>query len=478
MKNPIAKPILEEFSRFLSKSFGLYFDHENSMSLSLGVQKLLALWDLQDPWVCLDKLKNQTLTQYEIETVVGLFTIGETYFFREPKTFLALKDHVFPDIIQVRKNLQSPFIRIWCAGCSTGEEPYTVAILLNELLPNIQKWNITILATDVNTKALEILKNGVYREWSFRTIEPYYKEKYFKEIEPNLFEINLSIKNIVLAEHLNMAVDNYPSLINNTSAMDVILCRNMLMYFSNSQAKSVIKHLNESLVDNGILILGASENSIIQEDLFKSENISGALIHRKRPLDELVSSPEVLREEMLSDEAAPISSLSSAPSFSPLPSSEFNPKSKGLHNAKLSKQFANQGHLERGLLKIDKAITEENLNPQFYYLKALILQELGRLEEAAAVFNKTIYLDSNFILAYFGLANITRLQGKQHESERYFKIVLSLLKQCHPKEILPAGEGMTALRLSEIVRGIGIIPDEELLLWEKEEEGQRGVNEL
>lgn len=211
----------------------------------------------KDIEACIQWLMSAPLTKSQIEILASYLTVGETYFFREKKSFEILEEQILPELIHSRQAERR--LRIWSAGCCTGEEPYSLAILLSKMIFDLKDWNITILATDINPRFLQKATEGVYSEWSFRGTPPWIKEKYFKRTQKGHFEILPPIKEMVMFSHLNLAEDTYPSFLNNTNGLDIIFCRNVLMYFTPECVKKVIKNLYCSLMEGGWLIVSPSE---------------------------------------------------------------------------------------------------------------------------------------------------------------------------------------------------------------------------
>lgn len=194
-------------------------------------------------------LLSTKLTQRQIETLASHLTVGETYFFRETASLEALEKYILPELIESRRSTRS--LRVWSAGCATGEEPYTIAIMLSRLIPDISKWQVTLLATDINARSLERASQGIYREWSFRGDFQWLKDQYFTRTLDGRYRISEKIRKMVTFNYLNLATDTYPSLYNNTNAMDIIFCRNVLMYLEPSLAKRVVGRFYRALIDEG-----------------------------------------------------------------------------------------------------------------------------------------------------------------------------------------------------------------------------------
>ena len=203
------------------------------------------------------------MTKQQIETLARQLTVGETYFFRDKKSFELIEGKILPDLIQKRREADR-YLWIWSAGCATGEEPYSIAMLLSRLIPDIEDWNITVLATDINASFLQKAAKGIYGEWSFRDVPSGVKEVFFKKAGKDLFELLPEVRTAVTFTYLNLSEDAYPSLTNNTNGMDVILCRNVLMYFTEKSQREVVGKLYRCLVKGGWLMVSPAEISSLQ----------------------------------------------------------------------------------------------------------------------------------------------------------------------------------------------------------------------
>jgi chemotaxis protein methyltransferase CheR len=214
------------------------------------------------------------------ELLVKKLTIGETYFFRDRRLFTHLCTTLLPELIQSRRSGRK-YLRIWCAACSSGEEPYSLAILLKYLIPDIDSWDITLLATDINTGSLHAAERGVYSKWSFREEAPVSLTPYVTPSQDGRFEVSPDIKKMVRFSRLNLITDAYPSTLTGTTTMDLILCRNVLMYFSPDLAGEVIDRLHDALITGGWLIVSPQEISYAQRPGFVQVKQSSVFLFRK-----------------------------------------------------------------------------------------------------------------------------------------------------------------------------------------------------
>ena len=250
----------------ISKIFGLHVYDNQWSSIEHHLKNVAK--DLKipnDPESLGNLLEKDFLSEAEFDVLSKHLTVGETYFFREKSALRLFREKIIPQLIRERAG-KHQHIRIWSAGCSSGEEPYTLAMILKEEMPDLNRWKIDILATDVNADALRRAKAGVYSSWSFRETSDEMKKKYFSPTGKN-FEINSQIKNMVSFEKLNLAKDEFPSANNNTQCFDIVFCRNVLMYFLPETAKEIARRFYLALNENGWLITSQVE---LNDDYFSA----------------------------------------------------------------------------------------------------------------------------------------------------------------------------------------------------------------
>jgi len=456
-------PLLAEFSDFLAARIGLHFPEPRRADLNCGIDALARELGFADPEACVRRLMSSELSRVQVEMLASHLTVGETYFFRERKSFDSLEQHILPELIQHRRRAERR-LRIWSAGCCTGEEPYSIAILLARMIPDLRDWNISILATDINARFLEKASRGVYSEWSFRDAPPGIRETFFRKTGQGRFEIASHVKSMVTFGYLNLAEDAYPSVESGTNAMDVIFCRNVLMYFEPAHAGRVLENLGRSLVEDGCLFVSPIEIPQVAVPQLAAVNFSGAVVFRKQSKAPRVAENMVLPVDIsVAREAAPARAPCQqasdlygqgryADAAEKIGESLSREPADADAMALLARACANQGRLAEALDWCEKAVAADKLNPGRHYLLATILQELGEPERAAAALKRALYLDQRHALAHFALGNLVRRQGNRKESERHFRNALSILDGCPQDQVLPESEGITAGRLAEIIR--------------------------
>ncbi|MEW6570175.1 MAG: protein-glutamate O-methyltransferase CheR [Nitrospirota bacterium] len=210
----------------------------------------------------------------ELASIIDVLTVNETYFFREQNQLNAFSEEILCDLKETNKATRK--LRIWSAGCSTGEEPYTIAMLVMES-GYFQGWDIEILGSDISQRVLQVARSGLYKKNSFRTTEPYFLKKYFRE-EEHLFRISDSVKQCVNFCHLNL-LDPFKTKLIGT--MDVIFCRNVLIYFDQQSRRKVVDMFYERLAEGGYLLLGHAESLINLTTAFSLRHLKHDMVYQK-----------------------------------------------------------------------------------------------------------------------------------------------------------------------------------------------------
>jgi chemotaxis protein methyltransferase CheR len=213
------------------------------------------------------------------EILLAQLTNGETYFFRNKPQFDALREHILPELIQRRQPMRH--LRIWSAGCATGEEPYSVAMTLADLLPEDELWQVSILATDINPQFLARARDGLYGSWSFRETPDAIRERFFTP-EQNRWRLHPRIRQMVTFARLNLAQPCFPAILNGTYAQDLILCRNVTIYFDEANTHQLIDRFHSTLLPGGWLLVGHAEPQASANQQLELHNFPHTVVYRKR----------------------------------------------------------------------------------------------------------------------------------------------------------------------------------------------------
>ncbi|MBI3629991.1 MAG: tetratricopeptide repeat protein [Candidatus Rokubacteria bacterium] len=394
----------------------------------------------------------------EWKRLAGHLTVGETYFFRDGPCFRALREHVLAPLVAARRAAGIRRLRLWSAGCATGEEAYSLAIVLDDCLPEWSLWAVTILATDINAAALETARCGVYREWSFRQTPPWLRDRYFCRREPGSWELVPRIRQMVTFVPLNLAADGYPSILTNTTAMDVVVCRNVLMYFTPAAQRAAAARLAASLVPGGWLVVSPADAPGHAYALLAPVNFPGAMFYRKdaeaatagsRPGPDATDLPEWL------DIPADTMPTASTP---PAPGRLADEPAGCPSDLERARELADQGSLEKARLLCEAALERDRLDPEAHILLAAICQERGDITSAVEALRRVIYLAPDSAPAHFLMGSLLLRQGERALARRCMETVVDLLDSASPDEVIRSSDGLMAGRLLETARAYLELP--------------------
>ena len=488
---------LAELRAYLLKHLGLHYTKKQEKELISKISLAAKGFDFSNTESFVQWLLNQKLNAKQTRTLASFLTIGETYFFRERKALDFLEFYYLPNLIYKRKKTNNKTLRIWSAGCSSGEEPYTLAILLTRILPNIESWDISILGTDINPNFLDKARTGVYSKWSFRGMTESFKKEYFDVVDETKYKIKPFIRKMVNFSYLNLAHPPYTPLKNKVDAFDVILCRNVLIYFSREGIKMVTKNFYNKLENGGLLLLSAVESSnLICED-FDRSIYEGLTIYEKNPeqnktrqaawnrISVLKTSQNTtkptpkasyitnLRKEVFAsrdlkpkpkkvlDKALDLNKLKALLSSTDINEVEkivqqeiAKGKNQTGYYLLLAQIKANKREFDTAEQCCKKVIQLEKVNTEAYFLLANIYNEQGKIEEAVDAINKALFLDPNFSMAHFLLGNIKRNSYKNNEAIRHYNSALKSLSKLKEDEVVAGSDGLTAGRLSEMIKSV------------------------
>ncbi len=268
----MSEELFRLFRDYILNQCGIYFKETNKFLLERRIMQRIKALQFQSYEQYYYYLTYDPRASQEIDFLYDVITTNETYFFREQKQLKAFIEEIVPEILSTKEKL-----RIWSAGCSTGEEPYTIAILLNEY-NYFQKASIDIFASDLSQEAIVKARKGIYRENSFRTCPEHFKKKYFEEIAPATLKLKDEIKQKVSFGKLNLLDINRTYLL---GYLDIIFCRNVIIYFDDKAKKKVIDMFFDRLYPKGFLLLGHSESLITITTKFKLRHLKNDMVYQK-----------------------------------------------------------------------------------------------------------------------------------------------------------------------------------------------------
>jgi chemotaxis protein methyltransferase CheR len=474
-------PLLQQVSERIECLTGLYFPGERFADLERGLAQAAREFGNLDTRAYVEVLLSRNVNAADLEALAGSLTIGETHFFRDPSVFTFLESTLLPDLIAARRG-RNQRLRIWSAGCASGEEPYSIAILLHRLLPDLSDWQIAILGTDINPKVLARAAAGVYTEWSFRDTPAWVKPRYFTATSGR-YEIQSTIKRMVRFACLNLVEDVYPSVLNNTNGLDLIVCRNVLLYFAPARIPPVVQRFHGALTAGGQLVMGAVEASLMTFPGFTPVPAPGVSLYRRNQSSVISDRASVISPSdrpPVTDHQPPVTDhrqsatdhrQSATDHRSPItdPQSLFaagrygearaallggagrrpdnDPQLAGL----LAQCHANLGELAEALLWCERALEMAKTDPALHFLRAGILQELQRDDEALLALRNVLFLDAGHVLAHFSMANLHRRADRLSVAAKHTANVRRLLEHRDESEELPQSGGLTVGRLNAIL---------------------------
>ncbi len=452
-KLEFSKKEFRSFRDLIAERSGIYFDP--------GKQELLKsnlLQRMQDcglsTFVDYFNLLSSPVGTKEFDHLLNLITIPETYFFRDQAQFRALEHFVIPEILK-RKSYPGASLRIWSAGCSTGEEPYTIAMIVAAGMVGAEYPPIQILATDVSHAALEAARRGVYGARSVRDVPAEYLNRFFTKRGDEYF-LDESIKQMVEFRYFNLVTEPHPLM--EMSGWDIIFCRNVTIYFQPEATRKVIHNFYRSLRQEGFLFAGYSESLRYLSDEFTTVQMEGAFVyqkgaagkkqrkkarqtkdrwsspraaigaHRKKPkavrdgksneLEQVCARAKELLEVGQPEKASAL--------LDPYLEESPAPESVLLLQAEIA---LNQGDLEKAVQLCESIIHHEPLSVAALYLLGVIYRTWENEPRAIEEFKKVLYLRPEHALARFNLGDLYSQVGQLDEAKLEYSNVIRLLKE-------------------------------------------------
>ncbi len=282
---PLPDDVFRLLRDFIHGYCGIYFDDGSKFLLERRLSRRLEQHRLKTFEEYYHFLRYDRKREEELTVLVDNLTTNETYFFRESPQLRAFSEEILPEL---RRRLAARnTLRIWSAGCSTGEEPYTIAILLLESGDWWRDWQVEILGSDINQRVLHTARRGVYKKTAHRATSPDMLSKYFIEEEKGSYRIIDRVRELVSFSYVNLLDPYKTSLISN---MDIIFCRNVIIYFDREAKKKVIASFYDKLRDGGYLLLGHSESLINISNAFALRTLRNDMVYQK-PLREGAGIP-------------------------------------------------------------------------------------------------------------------------------------------------------------------------------------------
>ena len=407
-------------------------------------------------------------------------TIPETYFFRDRGQFKILREVILPDLIQQRAASRS--LKIWSAGCSTGEEAYSLAILLSELLPSPEDWKITILGTDLNPNSIQKARQAIYSSWSFRQVDPQIQTRYFQPL-PQGWQLKTEFRQAVSFQVLNLVFDEFPT--SQWQEVDLIICRNVFVYFEKLAIAQVVQKFYQTLQAGGYLLTAHSELQGIAIAPFQTKVFPESVIYQKLnvgqssrlpdipplppiplpsplppiktppftqsiPLEKPTQSPlETTLNQKLS-QAQTLASQKKYPDALETLQEILKQQSQHFSGQLLAAEIhANLGNYDQAIQYCQNCLQIDDLSVAPYRLMAQISEEKNDLESAKLLWKKIIYLEPKEIGAYLALASLYDQSQEPKRAKKLRLVAWEILQGIPAEQIIPGQTPITAQELSQ-----------------------------
>lgn len=374
----------------------------------------------------------------QVRFLARLLTVGETYFFRDFRVFTAIRDELLPVLIAGGRR-RGQTLSIWSAGCSTGEEIYSIAILLRELLPDLPSWSLHLWGTDINPDAIEKARAAVYGAWSFRELPAGLRARCFDPLAGGRYRLNAEYRGLARFEEDNLVQP--ASGRGFRQPADLILCRNVLMYFRAEQALQVLRRLAAGLHPGGWLIVGPSELHLAEQAGLEMRQMGG--LYGFVPAGAGPTPPDESSAAAPGDavaRAGPAASRGPADRERRCAPRAESPPDAGRGCAvaiaaaataieRLLEQAtacADQGRFLLAQQRAEAAVALDPVHAGSHLVLGMILQEQGLRQQARQSLKRTVFLDANCALAYFHLGVLALEEQDGRAARAYLQQALAL----------------------------------------------------
>lgn len=478
---------MRELRSLIERRVGLRVDDHQRENLARSAVEACRRFGYADPAALLRALSAAPDDAPAFEHLIANVTIGESHFFRDRAQMAFLEQEFLPDLIARRQN-SSRTLRVWSAAASEGQELYSIAIMLDELIDRPGDWNLHLLGTDLNVQALRKAIEGVYSSWSLRGLSEIRRRYYFDATgNHGVWQLKPLLRNRVRLAYLNLAADTYPSMLNDLHAMDLILCRNVFIYFDAARVREILQRIVATLAPGGVLLLGASDLVDPQIPGLDIEMRPGMCFYRKpsqqaSPRMPTPSSRTHAGGLLTGSHRVTGSSSRSRPAAKTPPAAAAGRRTDFLaalrdHVAAqrwqeiaelaerepdrieknreaslaVAQALGNLGQQDAALRWCERALPLAPTDPNAHFLHALLLQEAGQTEEALKAFRRALFLQPDFVLAHYQYALLQLGAGRREGGLRSLHNVRKLLAEAPAERALPGAEHMSCGRLAQII---------------------------
>lgn len=373
-------------------------------------------------------------------------TIGETFFFRHAEQFAALEETILPGLLHANRERRR--LRIWSAGCAVGAEAYSLAILLERLLgAELRHWSVEIVGSDLSGRAIAQARLGRFTEWALRGMAPAERKRDFTALpDQRHWLIAERHRRIVRFAQHNLLSLLEPGAIGAWRDFDLILCRNVLIYFSPEQIVPMLSALARSLAPAGWLMVGHSDAIAALPRGLRTVELSGTMAFRPPLVPPLPSPGDAPLWAAPDAKPLPVE----APPAEALPAAV--PAAAAAPSVAVIRALADAGRLQEAAAAAAAAIATDPLDARLHFYDGLVAQAAGETARAEAALRRAVYLSGRMVMAQYHLGLLLLAQGAQETGQRALAEVLRLCAALPETAPLPEGDGLTARDLVTRVR--------------------------
>lgn len=456
---PSSAPLGEAFARLkqqvIERTGHFYYEDKDDV-LWERVRKRLAAVKAPGLERYLERLSDPDLGPAEWTALEAELTIGETYFFRYPEQFEALRRTILPALFEARA--ESRRLRIWSAGCATGAEAYSVAILLHEMLgERLADWRISILGTDINETFLAAAREARFGRWALRSLSGEQSASWFNA-DGGAWRLKPQFRGMVRFERGNLLDLLGPAPPLELVDFDLILCRNVLIYFHPAKMAEVAAALVARLRPDGWLLVGHAEPNPDFARFAAAVSLPGTVAYQPPGPD--AATPRPKPTAWVPPTLPPAAELvAPRPAFAPAapaPPPSAEPAGAGDRSSEdlvdEVRRRADVGDFRAAELSCREALKAAPASPALHFYAGLIEQALGRLGAAEDALRRAAYLDPSFVLAHYHLGLVRIARGRREAGRRALAAAAQLAGTLTADARLAEGAGLTAGELRELAR--------------------------
>ena len=471
---------LNDLCNHITDKSGIGFDERKRKQLEeiVGTRcKVLGLNHINDYFKL---LRIPSVKEQEFSTLMDILTIQESFFFRHKAQFHALRHFCLPPLIN-KKRMDQGKINIWSAGCANGEEAYSIAMLIRELVFDDFQMEFHIKGTDISRQALRKAREGVYTERAIRGLAPHYLDRYFTK-QGDRYLLCADIRTMVEFEYFNLSEE--PFKMDTMPRWDIIFCRNVIIYFTHNHSRKLMKNFYGSMAGGGFLFAGFSETMRYLNDDFIPIRMDDAFIYQKPLPGQAVKSATASRGKSIKQYFPPREkksgkhfqkSLSKKPILStrgtrrittekpeiqppktttrsieikknattPSKDTAITPSKSLDENLSVARKLADKGETIEAVTILNNIIRQDPLHAQAYFMLAMIHGDAKNLEQSSRYLKKVIYLEPDNPLARLHLADIFKAAAQKTDAAREYTNVIALLENRKNLEEEAFGDGFT-----------------------------------